>query len=477
MEFQLEHQKGCNVLLQAASERDKGNMEEAHRLAAEAESHFDLCAKHCPEAWLGVACETQQKGSHDEAIARYLQVLHHATTPKTLAVAYNNLGGLLSNRGNKEEAMACFRKSWDISRTGDAANNIGLAIKHLGDLGSALKWFDDAIRLDPRQKQIYMNRALTLLLMGDYENGFQAFESRWAMGTEASRKLPVFRPEWNGQDLNGKTILVYFEQGAGDTIQFARFGKELKARGAKTLLAVQKGLQRLLKPVEGWDEVTQNLPELIAQANIPHWDYQIGTMSLGRVLNLRSDGLDGSTYLSASGADLELPAGFKVGICWAGYLYHGNDAERSTNIELWKPLFSLPAHFYSLQVGPRSLDLENAGYPVVDLSGNIKDFADTANAIRQMDLVIAVDTSVAHIAGAMGIPCWCLQSWNPDWRWMLNRTDSPWYKSIQLFRQPAYRDWSGVFDAVYHSLRAKLDTLQLETVSSIHPEPLPCASQ
>jgi len=453
--------KAIPIGFQFAFERGTKALEAGDKEAARAA--YRECARICPEAWLGVACETHKAGNHNEAIELYNQTIEFAMSPATKAVAYNNLAGLLQDLNLTDEAEWCYRMSWSIHKTADAANNLGLTAQHAHRIAEAMKWYEESIRLNPRMKQIYLNRALSSLLVGDYVAGFREYESRWDAGT-VYKKLPVFRPEWKGEPLQGKRIMVYHEQGAGDIIMMARFFRDLRERGAEVLVSCHPGLAEFLKSGGCCDEIYEDLHLRIAAGNCPRWDYQIPIMSLARILGTTTYNCGRRAYLKPPGRQWAFSGepNLKIAIAWAGYGYHGADYRRSTKLEEWLPLFKMDGiNWYSIQVGPRSIDLAGGDYPVSNLATGIKDFADTADIISKMDLTICVDTSPCHVAGAIGAPTWLLCAYAPDWRWGLNGERSPWYDSVQIFRQDNPKDgWPPVIARIQEALRLKTSKLQ-----------------
>lgn len=443
--FSIQFEKGVRLASQGKSD--------------DAEACFLECAKLCPEAWLGVACTASQEGRQREAILRFEQVLAGATHPKTRAAAMNNLGSLLCNMALRDEALKYYEESWKLWRHQDSAANRAIVLRYQNRLDEAEKWIERAIRIKPDEHEFYFTRSLIRLTKGDYPRGFSDYESRWKNRLEVVKRIPIFRPEWNGEPLVGKTIMVYGEQGSGDTLHMARYLSRLKALGATVLVAPQPGLGVLLKTMGCVDAVYEDILQLAEKGNIPHWDFQVPTMSLPRILGERLETVSGAPYIPLPEPMALDSDAFKVGIVWAGSLDHKQDRWRSTHLEDWVELFTVDgAQFYSLQVGSRVLDLTLSDYPVIDLSPRLYDFTQTAKAIAALDLVISVDTSVVHLAGALGKPVWMLTPFSADWRWLTERIDSPWYDSLRLFRQRKELDWPELFGRVKEAL--------METVSN-----------
>jgi hypothetical protein len=299
-------------------------------------------------------------------------------------------------------------------------------------------------------------RAIALLLKGDYERGLPDYELRLLVG--ASRPRRFDRPAWDGSDPAGKTILLHAEQGLGDTIHFARYATLLARRGARVVLECQPPLKRLLRSLDGVGDV-------VAQGDLlPGFDLHRPLASMPLAFNTRLATIPADVpYLQAPadaverlGRRLASSGGaFKVGIVWAGAAGHPNDRKRSVPLELLAPLAGIPnVKLFSLQKGPPAEQLKApSAPPVEDLARELDDFADTAAAMHHLDLVVSVDTSAAHLAGALGRPVWTLLPFSPDWRWLLGRADSPWYPTMRLFRQPKLGAWRDLFGEVTSKLR------------------------
>ena len=430
---------------------ESGNKRASEGKVEESEALYDQCASLCPEAWIGIASVALQQGKWQEAILRYEQALTHATHPKSRAVCLNNLGLILNQRGMRRQSEPYFRKAFELWKLGDTATNIALCRMYDCDMAGADSWIQRAVRMEPRNGKIWFNHALISLMKGDLRNGFREYAARWKNPESKTKKLPVYRPEWNGENINGKSLMVYAEQGAGDTIQLLRYGPLLKHIGARLLLAPQRGVGPLAETQGCWESIHEDILDRIARADVPHWDLQVPMFDLPRILRTDLQSIPPSPYLHGPWPRVYTAAGsnLKVGFSWAGSVDHAHDIWRSTHLEDWRPLFDLPGiDWYSLQVGERTIDLIDCGFPITDLSSKIGSYAHTAGIIEQMDLTISVDTSLVHLAGAMGHPCWMLTPRCPDWRWMLGREDSPWYPSLRLFRQTEDLKWSDVVERI-----------------------------
>ena len=361
--------------------------------------------------------------------------------------ALNNLGNVLARDGKPRAAVEFYERAL-VADPGnpDYLANFGGARQALGDLSGALVSFEQALMLDPTHADARWNRGLARLLTGDLAGGFADYEARWALPEFAERHFRAAK--WDGGDVTGLTVLVHSEQGHGDTIQMVRFAPLLKAQGARVILETHAALLRLMQTVDALDEV------YVHGDTVPRVDLHVPIMSLPRAFRLASvsDIPAELPYVAArADAPVSIAPGrdgeVRVGLVWAGRATHKQDLARSCPLELFAPLAGLAGvHLFSLQVGDRAADLARPSWrdAVIDLAPQLVDFAVTASAIAELDLVISVDTAVAHLAGALGKPCWVLLPFAPDWRWLLARDDSPWYPSLRLFRQAKAGDWADV---------------------------------
>ena len=332
--------------------------------------------------------------------------------------------------------------------------NLGhMAVDRL-DPAAAVAHYDAALAIDPSLLAVELARAGALLQAGDYTRGFAAYECRWKSVRVSERSLVLGQPRWDGRtDLAGKTVLVYAEQGFGDTLQFARFVPALITRGARVVLQCQRELVSLLRATSGLAEV------VVKGDALPAFDWQIPLASLPLACGTTLATLQAPRfYLTADAgkatqwreklSSLQRPL---AGVVWASRSEAADAVKKSLTIEALLPLLKAGSgHLVSLQTGVTAGGNEAqvlADYGVPDLAALLHDFSDTAALIAELDLLITVDTAVAHLAGALGKPCWVLLQRNPDWRWMLARDDSPWYPSVRLFRQTRRGDWSPVVDA------------------------------
>ncbi|MDZ7890145.1 MAG: tetratricopeptide repeat protein [Rhodoferax sp.] len=349
-------------------------------------------------------------------------------------------------------------------------SNCGAYLKAVGDLPATLACFERGIAVRPDYAGLIYNRGLARLLAGDLPGGFADYERRFDVPDFPSKRLQTSKPLWQGQPLPDQTLLIHAEQGLGDTLQFLRYIDLLPMPIKRVLLLIQESLTSLPVLPAHVELVHEGAPP-------PHFDVVCPLLSLPHLLgpHPQGSGLPGTDVLnipqtipylaldhvrSAGWESHFARPGLRVGLVWAGNPSHKNDANRSVDFGALAPLWGLEGvHFYSFQVGARSTDLDSLTpeqrAKVTDMAPLLQNFGDTAAALVHVDLLVCVDTSICHVAGALGIPVWLLIPWMPDWRWLLHREDSPWYPSLRILRQPAYRDW----DSVMHTLDKDLKEL------------------
>jgi tetratricopeptide (TPR) repeat protein len=371
--------------------------------------------------------------------------------PASWQIRYN-MGRALGLLGRFDEEIAAYKHAIELKPDAvDAYVNLGVALRDLHRFDEALKVFKKAIQIDPNHAGARTNRAQLNLLLGEFEHGWREYEWRWRDG---GQQHDFGDSVWSGDvPLTGKTLLLHAEQGMGDTLQFVRYIDLLTGRGARLVLRVQDALLPLLKTYPGVDTV------IGASADVPPFDYHCALLSLPHALKTRAAIPGTVPYLFAHAArsatfepllDKRHP---RIGVAWSGSSTHVNDRNRSMRLADLSPLFNLDATFVSLQKEVREEDrVALAQFPLLDVSLQLDSFADTAALIAQLDLVICVDTAVAHLAGALGKPVWLMLAWTPDWRWGMERTDSAWYPRARLFRQTARGDWTNVVADVVAAL-------------------------
>ena len=378
---------------------------------------------------------------------------------------HNNLGLALAAGEREEEAIAAFRAALAL-KSGHAVawNNLGLALQSVNDVDGAISAFRRAIALQPGFEHAHWNLALALLLAGQYAEGWREYESRFAL-SELGKDRHVFAgPAWDGSAPTGKTLLLYTEQGLGDALQFARFIAPLARTGARCIVYCPQALAPLLATVPG---VAQTVTDV---ERLPHYDAHLPLLSLPRLLGTTVDAIPADVpYITVAperrtaarkliGAS---PHRLNVGIVWTGNPANPGNRVRSAGLDALDPLFEVEGiDWYSLQQGRTAADFTPAARKA-RMRPLPADWAlvDTAALIAELDLVISVCTSIAHLSGALGRPTWTMLACAADWRWLQGRADSPWYPTMRLFRQPHPREWDAVARSIALELRALVSAL------------------
>ncbi|MBV8448338.1 MAG: tetratricopeptide repeat protein [Hyphomicrobiales bacterium] len=451
----------------------------------------------------------------DEALAANRQALFlEPRSPR----AFSSLGSTHAARGEYQDALRHLRRALDLAPDYAFAHvNLGHVHHELGDFAEALKVMDRAVRLDPNFAEAFCSRGVTLQKMGRtadahedwrrclalnpahadahtnlalselrhgrFLEGFSRYEWRWRSNEAAAQ--PRIPTPWKGDDPAGKRLLIHAEQGYGDTLQFCRYLPVLRDRGASLVFMLPRSLQPLIAHSMPWLELSPG-PQ-------PPSDIQSTLLSLPHLLKTTLDTVPAPIpYIHAPTAAIRRfsekigrGAGLKVGLVWAGNPKHSLDKERSVSFAALAPLFGVEGvRFFSLQTGETASD---GSMKILDLAPELTDFAQTAGAIANLDLVICVDTAVAHLAGAMGKPVWIMLPFVADWRWLLEREDSPWYPTARLFRQKTRADWSQVVSEIVQALkvvveandhrRRKNETAESTGSAAIGPPPREAATR
>ncbi len=379
--------------------------------------------------------------------------------------AWYNLGNLFKEQFRYSEAIDSYKEALKICADCPTANplylhamnNIGLCYLGNGDIEASIACYREALLRDPEHAVLHGNFAMMLLKSGNLAEGWKEMEWRWKVPNFPSKLRDFGRPLWKGEALHGARIFLHIEQGHGDIIQFVRYIPLVAERGGYVILEVPPSLCRLLKGMPGIRQI------VTTGYTLPDFDYHGPLLSLPLEFQTTLDTIPASIpYLRAHENEVETAKrqwpgnGLRVGLAWSGNPIHYADAHRSMDLEQMQPLGEVPGiSLYSLQVGAKIQQLSDAPatFRVTDVCSKYTDFADTAAFITGLDLVITVDTSVAHLAGALGTPVWILLSHEyTDWRWLLHRSDSPWYPTARLFRQSRPGDWRGVVEAVKFEL-------------------------
>jgi tetratricopeptide (TPR) repeat protein len=413
-----------------------------------------------PEALSNLGLTLNALWRREEALNAFDEALKQRPN---FARALNNRGITLAELRRTDEAIASYNAAIALDPAyREAFNNRGSAYGDVGRLSDALNDYARATAIDPRYADAYVNEAFVRLVLGDFERGWQRYEWR-REGQFGVAPRPTERPEWHGENITGRTLLLIGEQGLGDTIQFCRYATHLAANGVKVVLEVQPALQPLLSTLRGVYSVIE------IGAERPPFDLHRALLSMPFVLKTQPTSIPAQVpYLFArperTAAWRERLAdagkGLKVGIAWQGSRGTKLDVGRSIPLSMFAPLAAVPGvRLISLQKGTGVEQLEDAppGLNVqvlgddFDSEGNGA-FLDTAAVMQGLDLVITSDTAVAHVAGALGRPVWVALKTVPDWRWMLSREDSPWYPTMRLFRQRDVDDWQEVFVRIAQAL-------------------------
>jgi tetratricopeptide (TPR) repeat protein/ADP-heptose:LPS heptosyltransferase len=402
-------------------------------------------------------------GSYGAAVEAHRRAL---TLKPDSAPAVYSLGYFFERKGDLASAADAYRNALKLNpRLGNAYIHLGITCFLRGDLEKAIEFCEQAQKLEPESPEARSFLGLLHLQQGNFRAGWSEYEDRWGTTYGVRFRRKFVEPLWKGEPLEGSRILLYAEQGAGDTLQFVRYVPLVAARGGKVVLEVQSSLHRLLASTPGAAEVIRR------DEALPEFDWQCPLLSLPLVFGTELDTIPAKIpYVHPDPAQVEqrrerLGAAraerrcngnsLRIGLAWAGSPLHPYDLWRSISLEQLAPLTNVEgATFYSLQVGQQAQQAKQLGARVqlIDLQDELKDFADTAAVVANLDLVISVDTSVVHLAGAMGKPVWILAQKSADWRWLLEREDSPWYPTARLFRQSTLGNWQEVVSQVEEAL-------------------------
>ncbi len=394
----------------------------------------------------------QEQGALEQALNHYQQAL--AQQPNDANVL-NRIGVVLQTQHKSHLAIHFHQRALALQPQNlDALISLAKVLLDQGQVEDALRYIDQALAIQPQHPIARYNRALMLLTQGHFGAGFPEYE--WRFQTSEFPPCPFQQPKWDGSDLQGKTLLLHAEQGLGDTIQFIRYSAIAAQTGGRVILTCHKPLMRLLSTLPGIAHITP------MGTPLPPFDVYVPLLSLPGILGTTLETVPATVpYLHSPDPTWQLPPApvtqprLKVGLVWSGGNLYKHNQSRSFTLSTLEPLLQVPnIAFYSLQKGIPQIEITNLGWQekLVDLSDRLTDMAETAAAIAQLDLVITVDTSVAHLAGALGKPVWVLLAQVPDWRWLQERTDSPWYPTMRLFRQQQAGDWQGVIQAAIAAL-------------------------
>ncbi len=395
----------------------------------------------CNEARLHLAHSLHMRKKFDEALSLYDELLSHGWNN---AVTLNNRGNTLLLMNRLEEAAESYRSALSLKPDlHDARVALATALQGMGKISEALAACDEALAISPENAEAHWNRALLLLLQGKYREGWKEYEWRWKKRGFTSPAREFGRPQWRGEPVKGKHLLVHAEQGFGDAIHFSRYLPVLADQGARVTFECHQELLNLLNGLDSRISVIR------FGSPLPGFDFHIPLLSLPMLFGTEPDNIQADIpYLAPFPAGKDFSPlfsvdGIKAGLCWRGRDYPD-------------PCRSCPPEHLSLLEKPGRITWYSLQHPstgrlpfrMTDLAPFIRDFNDTALLISHLDLVVTIDSAVAHLAGAMGKPVWLLLPYAPDWRWMLERDDSPWYPTMRIFRQKRRGEWGDVIRRV-----------------------------
>ena len=417
------------------------------------------CKSNYAEAFFNRGIVLKQIKKFNEALECFDQAV---CIKPDYAEAFSNKGLTLQEMKCFDEALNCYNKALFFKPNySDAFNDKGNILKELGYFEEALKNYDQALTASPNNINAIWNKSLLLILIGKYSEGWSLYESRLVKEDTGHLYYKLPQLSWRGtDDLKDKTLLIYGEQGLGDVIQFVRYLKKINEHGIKTILEVPKTLVSIIS--------TLDVPLTLIEKGLklPDFDAHCPLLSLPYVFKTTVDTIPNSIPYLFSNQEkvfkwkeqLGSLNRKRVGLVWSGSSKHNNDHNRSIQLELFSDILKLPFEWHSLQKEYRDSDKEflSSNTQIHQHDVQLSDFSDTAALIDCMDLVISVDTSVAHLAGALGKEVWILLPHVPDYRWMLNRNDSPWYPTAKLFRQDSSKNWGGVLNQIKQKLLSKI---------------------
>ncbi len=413
-------------------------------------------AYHCN---LGNALHEQ--GRLDDAVASCRKALG---IKPDLAGAHSNLGNAFTDLGRLDDAVASYHKALALKPDfPEVHSNLGTALKELGRFEDAAASYHKALAIEPDFPEAHENLGRLRLMMGSFQDGWEDYAWRWRVKNPLLQPRDYEKPFWDGSDLEGQTIFIYPEQGLGDVVQFVRYLPLVTARGGRVIFEVPPHLARLFQGIDGADTL------LRYGETPPPFDFHAPLLDLPRLLNTSLETIPSHDFYLKAAPELEEAWAshlgpweeFRVGIAWTGNPNHKNDRNRSMEPSLLQPLTEIPGvSVYSLQVWRNGEAVRFFSDNITDLAPFLTDFAETAAVMSNLDLIVSVDTSVVHVAGALGRPVWTMLPFIPDWRWLLERDDSPWYPTMRLFRQEKRGDWKGVIERVSQALTDQLENIR-----------------
>jgi hypothetical protein len=409
--------------------------------------------------WSNLGALHRAAGRHLQALRAHRRAV--AIDPKAQGLL-NNLANVLSDIGQYDESIAIRQQVLAMDPTAlNHVSMIGRCMRGKGDYAGAIAYLSDNIGKHPDDTELKMQLSFAQLGAGDYAQGFETYRIRWEAGEMTPRNVPF--PEWQGEALDGKTILVLPEQGFGDAILFARFVKTLKAEGATVHYLAEKPVARLFDGMEGVDWIGTQVSK---SAPIDFWinSMDIATLHFAQTdavpppvtLNVPETAKNRARHIVAPYKDVK-----KIGVVWTGSATYKGNAFRSFSHTDYLPLTDVPGvQLFSLYKGPYLAPYHADGTSafIVDAGSTESDFADCAAMMGEMDLIITSDTATAHVAGSLGVPTWTILHWDPFWVWRHSGDTTDWYPDMRLFRQQTPLQWDGVMDDVCNALKTWTDT-------------------
>lgn len=460
-----------------------GNSLRAKQRFDEAVSHYDTALYHDPkyvDALINKGQCLNEQYKFDESIVAYRKAVELAPH-NTQALL--NLANALNMANYIEDSLEVYYKLLELlPNSASIQYNIAYTLKKIGKVDEAIPLYKKVLERNHDYPEAHFGLGLSYLLIGDWEKGWPEYEWRWLRSNNAAKPRVFKEPTWDGSDLHGKRILIHAEQGLGDTFQFVRYAKVAKDKGGYVIVATQRPLITLLRHCPYIDEVVQ------LHDNYPSFDVQAAMVSMPLICNTRKDNAPNEIpYLYAHPSLVELwrkrlasDTNFKIGICWQGNPNYNTHflrvavAAKSINVNQFAPLGNIPGvSVYCLQhtTGMEQLKDLDPNFNLIRFDGEDFDnshgrFMDTAALMKNLDLIVTIDTSTAHLAAALGTPTWIMIPNPPDWRWMLDCDDTPWYPNMRLFRQPTPGDWESVLVVIERELRKKLDLPSITPLTS-----------
>lgn len=434
-------QQDRTVFKQAVALHEQGKLDEAMLIYR----RLLLVNPNDAPCWLNIGTLLRAQGHFEAALAATSRALE--LTPENPS-ALTNLGNGLLAQDHNEAAVKAHEKAIKLAPDNFLIrSNYAIALRETGRQAEAIEQFTKAIAMKPEDNQVKWERAITYLDIARFKEGWEAFEIRWKLGQLKIRDYKM--PEWKGEDIKGKTIVLHEEQGFGDTMLASRYIPLVKARGARVILQCNKALHKLFANIDGLDKVME-FGDIVEEAH-----YHVPMMSLPGIFKTDFTNIPKPPKFTAS--ELPAPAAhllalgkgkLKVGIVWSGSVTFARNRKRAVTAERFLPFASVPGvQLYSLQKGPPEKELAECGGQsvILELGPHLNDFSETAAAVKELDLVIMTDSSVAHLTGTLGVPVWNLLCYRPYWLYTSERKDCAWYPSMRYFQQKKPGDWDTVF--------------------------------